>query len=335
MDIIASWIYLDRVGEESNFPQVQGKSSSLKFQETFWKCLVVFYESSLRFNKDKKHMLFTNTDSFPTIEGLNMRNFFAENNIEVVKLENEYPLPNGYYAHWNNQFYEFSILKYLSENYKEEYILLLLDSDCVFNTNVDHMFRELRDSSASSFTYATTYPEEKDINGISRLQMKSIFEDLGLKLDKVPVYSGGEVLFAKKEFIDELCKDFDTIWDDSMERFRNDKIKFNEEAHVLSYYYYKLNASIGKLDVNIKRCWTNPLKFRNVDSTTKQLDILHLPSEKGKGISNMFDIIVKKKRNLRELSNDEYQGLINYLLSPTKFYYDVPKLLWNKIKQKM
>ena len=314
MDIIATWIHIDAIGEESNYPQVTGESSDLEFQRTYWECIIVFFASSIRFNKDKKHILFTNTNCIPILDDFNIKNFLSENSVEVIQIDNKYKVPKGYYESWNNQFYEFSILDYLSHHMTKPYRLMMLDSDCLFNGPVDSLFTELKFSKHPAFTYTIDYPEDYHINGINRIEMQTIFNEMGLECKTPPKYSGGEVLFAKGEFIECLCEDFHKLWNDLINRFENKCLKFNEEAHALSYFYYKYDADLGKLNGNIKRCWTNPFSYVNVREEDLYLDILHLPSEKKVGISKIYRMIAQQGFDIQSLNKSKYKKLISDML---------------------
>jgi hypothetical protein len=335
MEIIATWIHIDAEGEESKYPQVSGKSSNLEFQRTYWECIIVFFASSLRFNKDKKHILFTNTDIIPILDDFNIKNFLSKNNVEIILVTNKYKVPKGYFESWNNQFYEFSILDYLSHNITKPYLILMLDSDCVFNAPVDYLFKELKFSRHPAFTYTIDYPEKYDINGLNRIEMQTIFNELGLECNTPPKYSGGEVLFAKSDFIENLCKDFNKLWNDLISRFENRCLKFNEEAHTLSYYYYKYDADLGKLNGNIKRCWTNPFSYINIRQEDLYLDILHLPSEKKVGIRKIYRLIAHRGIDIQNLNELKYKKLITDILYSKKYHFNFKNLasfLFRKLK---
>src|ERR1700712_5059835 len=70
MNNICTWIYLDEIGEEGLFPQTGLVSSSQKHQNVYWKCVVVFFISSKRYNKEAKHILYTNATHIPVVEGV-------------------------------------------------------------------------------------------------------------------------------------------------------------------------------------------------------------------------------------------------------------------------
>src|SRR5690606_12227418 len=80
--------------------------------------------------------------------------------------------------------------------------------------------------------------------------------------------------------------------------------KFNEEAHILSYLYYKNNFNGGGGNLFIKRIWTNPVFMRNVDKSDVFLSIWHLPAEKTIGFKQLFNFFRGnsfKTQNMGEL----------------------------------
>ena len=320
---LATWIYLDTKDEKSYFPQVGGDSSEEQFQNTYWRCLMVFYTTSLRYNKKERHLLFTNSNKFPIVDGLDTRNFFEENNIEIVVLDNLYPLPNNYYGNFGNQFFEFSIINYMKEFMQSSDKFLLLDSDCVFTRSIEDIYKELDNVEAATYIYE--YDESHVINGISRKDMKTIFEELELKLGIPPFYSAGEILLASGNFITAVASDFANLYKNMLDRNNGGRIKFNEEAHVLSYYYYKHGASLGSLNKYIKRLWTNNQGYRNVEKNDSLLPIWHVPAEKQRGILDIFNKI-NSGIEIQKMNENKYQKFIyDYLLRPKGKGYKIKR----------
>ncbi|APQ18507.1 hypothetical protein [Maribacter hydrothermalis] len=297
-NIISTWVYLDSEEEKSKYPNnsVKASSNSPEFQAIYWRCVIVFFQTSLRFHKNHRHILFTNTENIPLINGFSIKDFFEENNIEVISLKNQYPLPNGYFNSFRNQFFEFSILQEVSKFIDKDDNFLMLDSDCIFTTSIDKIFNELNTSKFTSITYSFDQNKaNSNVNGLTGLQMKELFQDFGVQLNSFPFYSGGEVLLCKGDFIKKVMEDFPTLFKELMKRNAEGKIKFNEEAHVLSYFYYKYNGNIGGLNAHIKRMWTNHNYYRNIEKDDFKRAIWHLPNEKGQGFETMYNDIVNKK----------------------------------------
>ena len=315
--IISTWIYLDSKQEKSTYTQIRGNSSSSKFQEIYWRCIVVFFETSRRYNKAAEHKLFTNSENIPIVDGFDIKDYLRKNGVEVITLDNKYPLPEGYHENWRNQFFVFSIIDYLKIILSKDDLFLLLDSDCIFTKPIDDLFN--LKTIHPAITYDIGYPENHTINGITRLEMKDIFEDFELFLDFTPSYSGGEALFANGEFLKNVAADFPDLFEKLIDRFHKKKIKFNEEAHVLSFFYYKFGAWIGGLNNQIRRLWTNPNVFRSIKEGDRDLPIWHLPGEKKEGFRLFFKFITKGL-SLQSINETEYQQLIFRHLFDDKRY---------------
>ena len=59
--ILATWIYLDKKGEETNFPQTSMLSSSKEHQDIYWRCVYVFFKFAKRnLIGNYEFILFTN-----------------------------------------------------------------------------------------------------------------------------------------------------------------------------------------------------------------------------------------------------------------------------------
>ena len=110
-----------------------------------------------------------------------------------------------------------------------------------------------------------------------------------------------------------MANDFPELFKNMLDRHKKGKIKFNEEAHVLSYYFYKHGAKLAGMDTYIKRVWTNRNYFRNVKSEDVNMNIWHLPNEKNTGIDKLFKMLVAGN-DFTLLPKDEYISLIKDVL---------------------
>ncbi|TVZ13841.1 hypothetical protein [Maribacter sp. MAR_2009_72] len=329
--IISTWVYLDSEEEKSKYPNnsVKAASNSPEFQAIYWRCVIVFFKTSLLFHKEHKHILFTNTANLPLVNGFNIETFFQENNIEVVTVKNKYPLPNGYFNTFRNQFFEFSIIEELSKSIGDTDNFLMLDSDCIFRESCDFLFEKL-DKNGMALTYVVNRDLKYSINGLNGYQLKELFNEFGISSTEPPYYSGGEVLLCSGKFVKKVAQDFPALFQQLITRFKNDELRFNEEAHVLSYFYYKYKALIGGLDEHIKRMWTNHNYYRNIDPKDVHRTIWHLPNEKGLGFERMFNAIVNNKFEF-ENHEDYVSYAENMMLNPKNHKTEYIK----KIKQSL
>ena len=315
-NIIATWIYLDSKEEQSNYLQSGKKSDSLSFQKIYWRCVVLFFETSLRYNASFEHILFTNTGNLPVIDGLDIRQWLEQNSIRIVVIDNQYVMPHGYYHSWRNQFYEFSIIDYMSKELDAPDKFLLLDSDCVFSKSVAPMFERTFNMAQ---TFVAGYDADTPINGLSRKEQTGLISELLHKeFSEYVWYCGGEILFATGGFLKMVAGEFPSIYQWLLDRNKNGLLKFNEEAHTLTYFYYKYDCEIGTLNDCIKQMWTNPHVYRNITENDVNFPIWHLPSEKKRGLKKLYTLLLHK--DLKNSQEDDYQALLYRELLDVKKY---------------
>lgn len=311
MNHICTWLCADEKGEESRFPQTGKLSSSQNHQDIYWRCLILFFITSRRFNKSEKHVLFTNVKRLPVVDGRRMSVVLEALEVEVVFTDFKYKTPKGYYGSFQNQFYEFSILEQIASfNSNDKDLYLVLDSDCIFLKPVQDLFNEAASSGFISFEdhVAPDYV----INGLSRNDLKDIYQDLlQTKLDETPSYHLGEFLLCSVENMKRFYGDFKQLWPQLLQRHENGMKKFNEEAHTLSYLYFKNGYRASASERYMKRIWTNPLFYRNVEQSDTSLSIWHLPAEKTFGLFRLYDLFLNQYNNYGlDLSHGCYTSLV-------------------------
>lgn len=314
MNYICTWICVDQKGEESIFPQTGQLSSSQKHQNIYWRCLLLFYTTSRRFNKNEKHLLFTNSRSLPWLDGKLVSDSLAELDVEVIHTDFKYKTPKGYFDMFQNQFYEFSILEYITKNYHEPADrFMIADSDCIFLKPADELFQEAAKQGFLSFEDDCT--EDLVIHGLSRKDMRSLYADLlGREVVEVPGYHLGEFFLASLQNINTIFSGFLELWPLMMHRFELEQPKFNEEAQTLSYLYYKNGFKASPRRNLMKRIWTNPVFYRNVDPLDTGLVLWHLPAEKTYGLAKLYDLLVKYGNYGRHINNKQYASLVSSAL---------------------
>ena len=304
MDYICTWFYADQKGEESKYAQTGEISSSQRHWDIYLRCVAVFYTISRHFNKLEKHILFTNVCTIPVIRNFDLMQLLNELQVEVVHVDFNRIPPKAYHLAWRNQFFEFSILEYVAENYNENDNFLLLDTDCVFVKPAKNIFDEAK-ANDGFLSYVIDYEAHSDINGLSRTQMKVLFEDLLNDSNiSLPGYHGGEFFLSSVRNIKKIHSDFIVLWPKLLEKNRNGQLKFTEEAHILSYLFYKNGFRGSGANQFIRRIWTNPVFYRNTDGKESELYIWHVPAEKRMGFKTLFKLLADNKFKLDHLSND-------------------------------
>lgn len=314
MEYICTWICVDGKGEESIFPQTGQLSSSQKHQNIYWRCLLLFYTTSRRFNKSEKHLLFTNAHNLPWLDGKRVADILFDLDVEIIFTDFKYKTPKGYFDMFQNQFYEFSILEHIVKNYHDpDDVFLISDSDCIFLKQAQELFDEAKKQGFLSFEDDCT--EDLIIHGLSRKDMRLLYQDLlDRQVYEIPGYHLGEFFLASVRNICTIFSDFLELWPKMMQRFELNEPKFNEEAQTLSFIYYKNNLKASPKRNLMKRIWTNPVFYRNVDPLDTSLVIWHLPAEKTFGLARLYQLLVKQSDYGSRYNARQYLSLVSGVL---------------------
>lgn len=284
---VCTGFHCDSKEEANRYPQVGSDSSDAEFQLVYWRCVVTFFATSIRNNANSRHIFFTNKREIPDIGGFETARFFEENEIEVVTLPYTCKIPRNNYNCWGGTFFLFDMLKHISENAVEDDIYIILDPDCVFINSVDRIVDLI--SRYDVLTYDLGYSPEWDMNGLTRLDIKEICEEIdGRTLSEPPRNYGGEWVGAKVKVIRDIVRIFDETRSIIDERVRCGKKSFNTEEHFLNYIYQKLEYPLKPVNPYIRRLWTVP-EAKNIRGDEFSLDIWHVPGEKRSGIKALFD----------------------------------------------
>lgn len=310
-NILATWIYLDDKASASYFPSAKGISSDFSTQSIYWKCLIVSMFTARFYNADLRLVVFSNCKSFPCINGVDIAAVLTKLDVECHFVEFSYMTPNGYYGNWRNQFYEFSIFEYISKNnsFGKSDNFCLIDSDCVISASLDSMFCDIAKNDL--LAYRLNYGPDHIINGLSRKQMKLVYEDItGDILSDFPVYYGGEFFAARVEIVDNVSETFKDLWGKLLELHKNEKLRLNEEAHVLSYLFFNLKFENDFANRYVKRMWTDPTTLRNIVSSDRNLLIWHLPAEKKTGFNELFGILMMQNFEVNRFDKQTFREIL-------------------------
>ena len=314
MNHICTWFCADEIGHESIFPQTGKKSSGKAHQDIYWRCVVLFYLTSKRFNSLEQHIFFTNVKVLPRLDGFDVAVLLKELGVEVVFTDLKYKTPAGYFQMFQNQFYEFSILEYLDRRPgSPDDKFLIVDSDCIFIKPAEALFNEAADQGFLSFEDDCT--TELVIHGLSRINMKSLYEELlSKKIIEIPGYHLGEFFLASKANLKIIFSSFVMLWPVLLERFEQGQSKFNEEAQTLSFIYFKNGFKASKRRDLMKRIWTNPVFYRDAAPSDINLVLWHLPAEKTYGLKDLYHVLIKRYLIKDQISNEQYMALVTQKL---------------------
>ena len=288
-NLLASWLVVDRNEEASHFPQVGLNSAQRSFQEVYWRCVACFYASSYRLNKNVRHVFFTNVETLPVVDGLDLTKFLSRMGVETRCVPITHRLGRDKVLRWNNQFYILDIILDLVQDGSFENALVL-DSDCVWVRPATDFFADIARRGILSLSIA--YSKDQKINGASR-------EDLGRAarqladhtFDFVPHYSGGELLAVNRRRLRDISNLADRMWA-RLVASPPGQVDVYEEAQFLSIIYEILDVPVGTADPHTRRMW-NALRLNNVsaEDVDSSRSVWHLPMEKKTGFKDLFLLV--------------------------------------------
>lgn len=333
-NILATWICIDNADNASYFPSSKGSSNDAKIQEIYWRCLAACMYTARKFNPTLRLVVFSNSNKLPKINDVDFVDLFKKLEIEFYTTPFEYQTPMGYYNNWRNQFYEFSIFKYISSNqlFKDEDAFVLLDSDCIITGELSPLFKLVVEKKCIS--YIIDYRHDYKINGLTRVEMKSIFEKIQeSNMENIPDYHAGEIYAATIETTKKLMSTFYPTWDVLINFHQADLPRLHEEAHVLSYLFFKIGCKGGEANKYIKRMWTDPTSYRNIQNGDEKYLIWHLPAEKRFGFKIYFLFLKKINFNLNLHDPEQSQVMFQKIFQvpaisfTNRIYYIIKKLV--------
>lgn len=310
---ICGIFYAEKKGEESNYLNIKGSSSSASFQEIYWKNLIVFFASAYRTNPKANLILFSN--SLPPHQ--EWRESLDKLRVEIINIPYDHNPPKGHWHSWQSTFYIIDCLNYLQSRVKEEDYIYFMDIDCLLLKDLKRLNAVMRKD--GFVNYAIDYPVDRKIHGVSRQDMKRSFTqatESNENTNKYPIYFGGELYgFYGKSNIEKIYIEASEAW---RRAIVDHNMTFNTEEHLLTYVFWKIKEDHNNAYNFIKRIWTDSSNYRNVQKEDLELTIWHLPAEKNKGINTLF------KEVLNEQSNFWRADLIDYNRYLGKFV-SIPK----------
>ncbi|MBW5448340.1 hypothetical protein GE107_20055 [Cohnella sp. CFH 77786] len=259
------------------------------FRETDWQCAAVFFATSRRQNPMAGHILFTSAAQVPSIRGFDLEGFLRDKlKVRIERVPLTYRTPFGFHGMRKNPVYLFDVIKRICETETDETAkYVVLRPDCVWIRPAS-----IIDSQLERYGLLTMAVEDADdpdvqVNGLSRLQMRVIYEEmLGEPVPLPPEYCGSECIAATLREIRRVVPELDRVWSASLERFRANRPRLADESHMLSFVYHKLGSHPRTANPFIRRIRTR--SDGNARKDDLFLTVWHLPNESNTGIRNLY-----------------------------------------------
>jgi len=268
MNHIITYFYLEHKDNQSTYG-LQEKDFKKK-NEYYFRCIVIFFLSSKKYNSESKHYFVCNEDDqIEFIPNFNFLKFCNDNNIKIIKKLSKYVTKQ---KKWAGSMYLFDSIDYFNENSlsaNDNYIFF--DNDVLIHDSFKNIPEFEQNNELIGYDISNDYMKNGqwcvDFNGISKQYM----------VDHEFTPYGGEFLLIKGDFLEHFIKTFKNIYPID---------EFLTEEHYISYMISKLfrnKYKVGKINNHLRRIWTT-FKYNNVYESDRNLKILHLPSEKQFGL---------------------------------------------------
>jgi hypothetical protein len=287
---------IDESGKDINYPML-GKDSNRR--EIYWRCVTTFCLTSLRFNYDQKHIVFTNDSDRILIENFDVKKRLCELGVEIIEHQFDRFDPQNHSHSFRNAFYKFEVVNLLS-NFDSPSILL--DSDCIWTKRDDELFNVLNSGQYLLLqdTYQrSSFPLKKKPHNLSMEDMANLYKTIPVNQYNrdYAVWYGGELIGGTPEHFKLVGENLSRTLDYCKKQensgnkllFSNGNSIFDNDEFIGSYVYNSLTDieiydTFGKFS---KRMWTlNALN--NVCKKDVDLAIWHLTAEKKKGLKALF-----------------------------------------------
>lgn len=298
--IIATWIYCADSGDKSKHHQVGADIGSSKTHAIYWRCVVDFFRSAAITNPDAGLLLFANRQPPEQVDSMPCAQVLADFGVKTVILSGISRPPTGYHDSWGTQFIIIDVLELLAASAQANDVVLVLDSDCLITRPLgEFLFPSVRDHGVLQYTI--DYPQGHRINGLTLAELTELSRSYDPPLPTGEVkYAGGEFVCIHARELPSICKLARSAYQQSIIRHEQGQMKFNEEAHLLSYVYAVQGYPTGSANHLIKRMWTDPFVHRNCQAADFELPIWHLPAEKRQSLTKLYRLGSRADRLIRD-----------------------------------
>jgi hypothetical protein len=303
--VISTWYFEQDLEFGGSYPQNSGPAYTESFRDTYRRCIYIFFASAKESNPDARLVLFLNatwsTNASKVSKEVEER--LIQLGVEIIVIPFTFgtsPTTNL----WKNQFFVLDAIKYAYTNWCSNNLLLILDSDIIWNPHVDSekFWAELLEFGL--LTYEVPYTDSDVINGLSRRDLTTISQEIEQRNTTIIPYLGGEFIAFDMSYIEGIFLRIQKDYAAHLSRIARELPTFTEEAHFLSHIFSVLGYPHHDASHFIKRIWTMFRKFQNSDESDMSLLLLHVPAEKNYGIRRLYKMSLKDRKFAEIFSYD-------------------------------
>lgn len=269
--IITSYAYLENA--------ISGTENKItNNMDLYMKCCVVALVSLKRNNKQDDVALVTNIDLSEKY-----REILQQEHVLIIKKEfDDFNFDKD--MMWSLAFYKLCALKYVvSELEYDNY--LLVDSDTYCIGNLSNLWKECTKK-------ILLYDMQHDLENRQAVTMNLEYYELLGKQEYLTNW-GGEFVAGPRLLLKQLISECGAVYTEM--RKKNFRTKHGDEF-ILCVAAVNLNCNIKTANAYVFRYWTAKFYLVSTNYMFNAIRILHLPSEKERGIPRLYSYFLKHGR---------------------------------------
>jgi hypothetical protein len=210
---------------------------------------------------------------------------------------------------------------------------ILLDPDVLCLRPLDPILARVSDGVGA---LELDRPADEPINGLSRRQAGQLHQLLEPTLSGTPRHYGGEIYVTSAPIRSQFLSHARAAWEFSTPRLKAGFSGFTTEEHLLSYALRRL-ASVVKLNPLTARIWT-ARTYRRVPPNIQDLTLWHVPAEKGRGLTHLGSILLRRSDAFSRLSDEEFAAVLQHACglphrSPRRWAGDTAATVAKRLRQ--
>jgi hypothetical protein len=270
--------------------------------EAYWKCVVVFFATSLRQNPGARHRLITNLAAVPLIGRFDAAAFLRAMGVETATVPFRSRPPAGACRHFGSAFYKFDALDFLAAAGAPDAVRLQLDCDCVWTRPCGELVERIRRDGVAVFDCHYNPPHDRPIHNMTRLDLGRVFRamDPAFALP-APLWMGSELVGGTGRQLRPLVAAARGILDryrdapaEAIPRLPNGHSIFDNDEYILSMACGLAGVTQGYGIDYLNRIYTS-LLYRTVNPLDAGRMVWHLPHEKTEGLRRLYGEVIRER----------------------------------------
>ncbi len=304
---VCSWFFIED-DSEADYAQVRGDASSEGFRDVYRRCIYLSFASARRAGPDAQLHLYLNQDWNPESSVTAGRVYRELKELGVVfhRLDYSHQPPATFTKKWRNQFFVFDVMADLLRRSAADDVAVIIDSDVLWSSKAgaESLWRDL---SSGVRVLPLGFDEDAVENGLSSRTLAAL-----LGREQPVEYFGGEFIGGPVAGLSHVLAASEDIYSTLMAAHGADPDLRFEEAHVLSAAYQTVGYErLAPRD--LKRMWTQPFRYRNMEPGDELITLWHVPAEKRFGWRRLYRDVLGSGRFIMNADDADFRSSAEFV----------------------